>query len=117
MGVVLAGLEVSEDGQMAWARLTDDMLAKTHALREDNEGIVNYLLEIEGVEFAALAEEREGGTKFSLRAKEWLDVAENVAKPFGGGGHAFAAGCTLALPMEEALAQVLAQARRALDHH
>lgn len=117
MGVVLAGLEVSEDGRMAWARLTDDMLKKARALREDNEGIVTYLLEIEGVEFAALAEEREGGTKFSLRAKEWLDVAENVAKPFGGGGHAFAAGCTLALPMEEALSMVLAQARKALDNH
>lgn len=117
MGVVLAGLEVSPDGRMAWARLTEQMLADCGALREDNEGIVNYLLEIEGVEFAALAEERDGATKFSLRAKEWLDVAENVARPFGGGGHSLAAGCTLNMPMEEALKQVLGRAQIALNNH
>ena len=93
------------------------MLADCGALREDNEGIVNYLLEIEGVEFAALAEERDGATKFSLRAKEWLDVAENVARPFGGGGHSLAAGCTLNMSMEEALKQVLDRAQIALNNH
>lgn len=116
MGMVLAELEVSEDGLMAWGRLTNDMRARACAGPEDSEGIINYLLEIEGVEFAALAEERENGTKFSLRAKEWLNVAEQVAKPFGGGGHAFAAGCSLPMPLEEALAKVLAQARVALDN-
>ena len=117
LGVVLAGLEVSEDGQMAWARLTEDMLAETGALGEDKEGIVSYLLEIEGVEFAALAEQRGEAVKFSLRAKEWLTVAEQVARPFGGGGHSHAAGCTVNLPLEEALAQVLECARKALDRN
>ncbi len=117
MGVVLSELEISPDGKMAWARLTNDMLARCGALREDNEGIVNYLLEIEGIEFAALAEEREGGTKFSLRSKLWLDVAKDVALPFGGGGHSRAAGCTLKLPMEEALEKVLSQAQTAIDNH
>ena len=115
LGAVLNGLEVSADGQMAWARLTDEMLSMTGATREDNEGVVNYLLEIEGVEFAALAEERAGATKFSLRSKRWLDVAQQVARPFGGGGHARAAGCTLDVPMEEALRRVLDQARAALE--
>lgn len=114
LGVVLSGLEVSEDGRMAWARLTDAMLEKCGALREDNEGIVNYLLEIEGVEFAALAEERGENTKFSLRSKNWLNVAE-IARSIGGGGHDRAAGCTLNLPMEEALACVLDSARKALE--
>lgn len=115
MGVVLSELEVSSDGKMAWARLTDDMLVRCGAIREDNEGIVNYLLEIEGVEFAALAEQRGEATKFSLRSKLWLDVAEDVARPFGGGGHSRAAGCTLNLPMEEALNRVLECAQRALE--
>ena len=35
LGVVLAGLEVSGDGKMAWARLTEDMLVQTGALGED----------------------------------------------------------------------------------
>ncbi len=114
LGLVLAGLEVSADGRMAWARLSEAMLAQAGALPEDNEGIVNYLLEIEGVEFAVLANERGSQTKLSLRSRATMDVAATVAVPLGGGGHPCAAGVTLDLPMEEALAKALALARKAL---
>lgn len=116
LGVVLSEMEVSADGKMAWARLTNEMLDRCGAIREDNEGIVNYLLEIEGVEFAALAEEREDGTKFSLRSKLWLDVAQDVALPFGGGGHSRAAGCMLKLPMDAALERVLERTRQVIEN-
>lgn len=114
LGLVLADLHLSPDGRMAWARLTEAMLERAGALREDNEGIVNYLLEIEGVVFAALAEERGSQTKFSLRSVSPLDVARSVAVPLGGGGHDCAAGCTLDMPMEPALEKVLGTARAAL---
>ena len=114
LGLVLSGLEISPDGQMAWARLTEAMLREAGALREDNEGIVNYLLEIKGVRFAALAEQRGAATKFSLRSKAPLNVARDVAQPLGGGGHDRAAGVTMDLPMEEALNKVLALAREAM---
>ena len=117
LGVVLSGLEMSEDGRIAWARLTNEMLERCNALPEDNEGIVNYLVEIEGVEVGILAEERANGTKFSLRSKLWLDVAEEVARPLGGGGHSRAAGCTVNQPMEQALETVLKQARKALANN
>ncbi len=117
LGLVLAGLEMNADRTMCWARLTDDMLSRAHALREDNEGVVNYLLEIRGVQFACLAEERGSGqTKFSLRSKGRVDVAADVAVPLGGGGHACAAGVTLNLPMEEALQTVLRTAEAALKN-
>jgi len=115
LGMTLAELQVSEDGLLAWSGCTLEMMNRCGASSEDKEGIVNYLLEIEGVELAVLAEERNGGTKFSLRSKLWLDVAENVARPFGGGGHSRAAGCTLNLPMEEALVRVLDCANKALE--
>ena len=115
LGLVLSGLEMNAEKTMCWARLTEDMLAQAHALREDNEGVVNYLLEIRGVQFACLAEERGSQTKFSLRSKPPFDVAARVAVPLGGGGHACAAGVTLNLPMEEALQAVLRQAEAALQ--
>ena len=115
LGAVRSGLEMDEKKEMCWARLTDDMLHQANALREDNEGIVNYLLEIRGVRFACLAEERgENQTKFSLRSKGDVDVAKDVAAPLGGGGHDLAAGVTLSLPMEEALEKVLTLAREAV---
>ena len=115
LGLVLSGLEMNAEKTMCWARLTEDMLARAHALREDNEGVVNYLLEIRGVQFACLAEERGSQTKFSLRSKPPFDVAARVAVPLGGGGHACAAGVTLNLPMEEALQAVLRQAESSLQ--
>ena len=114
LGLVLSSLEMNADKTICWARLTEAMLASAHALREDNEGIVNYLLEIRGVRFACLAEQRGESTKFSLRSKPDFDCAKHVAVPLGGGGHACAAGVTLNLPMEEALQAVLCRAEAAL---
>ena len=114
-GLVLAGLETSADGKLAWARLTEDMLKEADATREDNEGIVNYLVEIDGAVLGMLAEQRGESTKLSLRSKAPLDVARDVAAPLGGGGHSRAAGVTLDMPMDEAVERALALARRALD--
>ena len=115
LGTVLSRMEMSADKRMCWSSLTEEMFRQAGALREDNEGAVNYLLEIGGVEFACLAEERGANqTKFSLRSKDALDVAEAVAQPLGGGGHARAAGVTLNLPLQEALKIVLETAESAL---
>ncbi len=115
LGMVLAALERSPDGLLAWSRITEDMLKEAGALREDKEGIVNYLQEIEGVRIAVLAEERgPASTKFSLRTKAPLNVARDVAVPLGGGGHDCAAGVTVDLPLEDALKKVLALAREAI---
>ena len=115
MGLVLSRMEMDERKEICWSRATKAMFAQAHALREDNEDIVNYLLEMRGVRCAVLAEERDGGTKFSLRSKPPLDVAAEIAVPLGGGGHACAAGVTLEMGVDEALPVVLERAWRALD--
>lgn len=114
LGLALAAMKLSEDGRMAWAKLPQSMLQEADALPEDNEGIINYLLEIEGVRFAVLASERDGRTKLSLRSKPPLDVARSVALPLGGGGHACAAGVTLDTDLDEAIRRALVLAEVAL---
>lgn len=114
LGIVLAGLELSPDGALAWAKLTNEMLRRAGAIIEDNEGIVNYLLEMVGVKIAVLASERDGGTKLSLRSKAPLNVARDVAVPLGGGGHDCAAGVMMDLPIDQALEKALALAREAI---
>ena len=115
LGVVLAGLEISPDGKVAWSRLTDDLLQFCGANQEDSEGIINYLIEMIGVQVAVLAMERKEGTKLSLRAKAPFNVARDVAVPLGGGGHDCAAGVTLKMPLEDALKKTLAVIRKALE--
>ena len=114
IAAILGDLTLSADGQVAWSRLTQDMLKEANATWVDNVNIVNYLLQVQGVRIAVLAEQRGVDvTKFSLRSNPPWNVARDVAVPLGGGGHDCAAGVTLPLPLEEALQQVLALATRA----
>ena len=62
---------------------------------------------------AILATERENGVKLSLRAVE-PDTVNDIARKFGGGGHAQAAGVTLQMPMDEAIAVILAEMAKKL---
>ena len=114
LGLSLAGLQ--REGKVAWARVTNDMFHNAGALRCDTERIVNYLIEIEGVEIAALATEQEDGTsaKFSLRSVAPYNVARDVAQPLGGGGHERAAGITIHRPLAEAVDVVLTRIREVL---
>jgi phosphoesterase RecJ-like protein len=62
---------------------------------EDIEGMVDYARGIDGVDIGVLIEERAGGIKASLRAKDPACRVDRVAAIFGGGGHACAAGLNL----------------------
>ena len=46
-----------------------------------------------------------------------LDIAKNIAKALGGGGHLVAAGCTLKLPANQALAMMLAEMEKEIRAH
>ena len=58
----------------------------------DTEGLVNYLLSIEGIKFAAIVIDREEERKWSFRSKGNFDVNIFARTHFEGGGHANAAG-------------------------
>jgi phosphoesterase RecJ-like protein len=58
----------------------------------DTEGLVNYLLTIEGIKFGALVIDRDEERKWSFRSKGSFDVNSFARKHFEGGGHMNAAG-------------------------
>ncbi len=60
--------------------------------RGDTEGIVNYLLRMDGIELAAFITEQPNITKVSLRSKGDVNVQEMARDNFKGGGHKNAAG-------------------------
>jgi phosphoesterase RecJ-like protein len=108
---VLARVEVSEDGQLAWLALPAGCVPDPFVEAED---LVNYPRTIGTTKVAALLRERPGGAvKVSLRAKGEVDV-NKIAGRFGGGGHANAAGCVVSGPLAAATAAVLAAVRDAL---
>ena len=69
----------------------------------DTEGLVNYLLSIEGIKFAAIVIDREEERKWSFRSKGNFDVNIFARTHFEGGGHANAAGGRSSKSVEETL--------------
>jgi len=89
----LASLRLEIGGRVCIGRLPLKAYKDTGAWREEAEGFVDYARDISDVEIGMLLEEYEDGMlKGSLRAKENRYRVDQVAKRFGGGGHACAAG-------------------------
>jgi phosphoesterase RecJ-like protein len=61
---------------------------------------------------AILFKEASEGTRISVRTKPGGVDATVLTGAFGGGGHARAAGATIAAPVDEARPRVLAEAAR-----
>ena len=88
--------------------------AEAKATAEHADDIVNIALDTEGTVMALLArEEASGGIKCSLRALAPLRVDE-IARSFGGGGHAQASGCTVAGDLGEVTQRVTAAMEKEL---
>ena len=115
MGETLASLKLDAGGRVAYVAVTRDTLARTGAIPQDTEDLVDYTISLDGVEVGLLfIEQARGGVKLSIRSRKGLDCTKVVA-PFGGGGHRAAAGAMLPEPTGESVERVLAAVRSALD--
>jgi phosphoesterase RecJ-like protein len=111
---VLATLDISKDGKIAWIRITEDMLKRYRSDAETVQDFVNFPRSIKGVKIAMAF--REAGSdiiKVSFRSNEGVDVCR-LAKLFGGGGHTSASGCILKGTLAEAEEAALLKAKRYL---
>lgn len=114
IGSVLSTLQRDDSGHIAWIRMTKDAMQEAGASEEDTDGIINYPLTIGEVEAAAFFRELPNNTiRTSLRSKNRVNVAR-VAELFGGGGHANAAGFTIAARYEELSSRVIEKLKEAV---
>ncbi len=111
-GRVLGRLETSPDGRVVSSTLFDDDLTATRTEAAHSEGIIDLLSQSETAEVAILFKEAGEGPRLSVRTKPGGVDATVLTGRFGGGGHARAAGATVALPPTEARPAVLAEATR-----
>lgn len=85
-------MEVLYEYNTACMYITRADLQRYNIKTGDTEGLVNYLLTIQGIKFGALVIDREGERKWSFRSKGDFDVNSFARKHFEGGGHRNAAG-------------------------
>jgi len=96
-GRILARLESADDGRIVWSSVTDGDFAETGAERSHSEGLIDLLSQAEAAEVAILF--KEAGpkeTRISVRTRPGGVDATILTGRFGGGGHARAAGATVA---------------------
>jgi bifunctional oligoribonuclease and PAP phosphatase NrnA len=107
-GLMLAGIGQRLDGRIVFASLTRPMLAETGTDPSATEGFVDVLASTKAADVTVLFREVDDTTtRVSVRTTEHADAVA-ITSRFGGGGHARAAGCTIARPLAEARELLLA---------
>jgi bifunctional oligoribonuclease and PAP phosphatase NrnA len=89
---LLNRLEVMYEYNTALMAIPKRDLLKYEIKTGDTEGLVNYLLTIEGIKLGALLIDRTEERKWSFRSKGNFDVNTFARTHFEGGGHKNAAG-------------------------
>ncbi|MBA4139996.1 MAG: bifunctional oligoribonuclease/PAP phosphatase NrnA [Segetibacter sp.] len=89
---LLNKLEVFYEYNTAFMAISKNELLRFHVKTGDTEGLVNYLLSIQGIKFGALVIDRDEERKWSFRSKGGFDVNTFARQHFEGGGHFNAAG-------------------------
>lgn len=108
-------MQFFENGRIAISYVNVEDNQKIGAKLGDEEGLVEMLRDIEGVDVSVLLKEKEGanGYKISLRSHENVNVSD-IALLLGGGGHAGAAGCFIAGTLEQAKTKIINAIRHEL---
>ena len=92
--------EFYDNDRIAYTYLNLKDLEEFNAELGDHEGIVDMILNIEGIEVAIFLMDSDDGIIASLRSCGNVNVAK-VASIFDGGGHISAAGFTIKMDMNE----------------
>jgi len=110
-GRVMSDIRLAGGGKIAYACVPHTLREETRATPAATEGLINSLIFVEGVEVAALLNERKGGViKLSFRSRGRVNVAQVASSLHPeGGGHDRASGVTLRGSMDEVLQRVLAE--------
>ena len=111
----LGTLEVEGDRGLAWVTVPAGLLERHGVHAEDLDGVAEYPRSVAGTRLALLFRDLgHGKVKVSFRSVGGVDV-NALARRFGGGGHARAAGALIVGSLAEVQGAVLAAAREVLS--
>ncbi len=114
IGRMLATLELKAGQRLAVMALRRADFTESGANDSMTEDLVNEAGRLACTEATVLfTEEPDGVVRANLRSKEWFDVAE-LARRYGGGGHARAAGARLRGTWENVVPRFVAEFAEAL---
>ena len=112
LGEALETLEADEASGVSWISVPADALERFQVSGEDLDGIVEHARSVAGTRIALFFRDLgHGKIKVSFRSTGDVDV-NRLARQFGGGGHAKAAGALITGSLEDVRRRVVETARR-----
>ncbi len=116
-GELMQSLRLERNGTIALVAISQELLAKHKATKDDLEGFAEHLRRIKGVIMSGLVrEDKKNECKASLRSSGDIDVRA-VASELGGGGHRNAAGVTLQRDLATSYEKIFSGMLKWLDEH
>ncbi len=111
---LLSEIQYDCDGRLAWSVIDFEEILKTGANPDDMNSLSDFIRSIKGVEIGVSVTKMPGqSADISMRSKGHIPV-NKVATAFGGGGHAFAAGCRIDKPLTEAALDIVESCRKTI---
>ncbi len=107
LGTLLSNVKTNVGGKVAWLEIGLDLRRKHHATVDDTQSFLSFLLLLKDAEVVCLFREEDNGqVRVSIKSKGRV-VINQIAMELGGGGHEFAAGLALSVPMDKAVEAVV----------
>jgi len=101
-GMAISGMELYREGLISVVTVTQDMLKACAATEDDLDDLASIAGRAESSRLnITIRELPDGSSKISVRSGHDVNASE-ICAVFGGGGHAMAAGCTIAASPEKA---------------
>ncbi len=107
LGHMLQNVKIAHGGKIAWLEMPLDLRKKHQASSDDTQSFLNLLLLLKDAEVVCLFREEDDHTvRVSMKSKGKI-VINRVAMELGGGGHDFAAGLALSVPLDKTVDAVI----------
>jgi len=111
---LISELKYDCDGRLAWSTIDLEEIQELGASSNDLHSLSDFIRSILGVEIGVSITKMPGKiADISMRSKGRIPI-NTVAMTFGGGGHAFAAGCSIPGTLEEAAEAVVSECRKTI---
>ena len=115
LGEMISNIKYDLDGQFAWSVVSNDTMEKYQANKNDLDGFPDFIRSIQGVEVAFVIYEVSNDIcRINFRSKGKFTV-NNIAKFFGGGGHAFASGAVVKGSLNKAENHIINNCKKMLE--
>jgi len=119
LGDVISTLKLALNGRFAYMVCTQRTLKKNKSAASATQDFVNVARSVKGVLIAVMIREESGkrnSYRVSLRSRGSVSV-NRLALRFGGGGHKYAAGCTIKGSLASVIRRLINAAAEELKKH